>query len=208
MNASDKHWSNIYTNTPMNRLGWYEESPKVILEQIGKLDLKDGANIFIPGVGLSSIAKTLTDNGFTVETTDISSSAVDEFRRMYPELANNIYQHNITEPLNKVDYFDLWIDRAVLHFLLSDQAIQSYLENMNRALKIGGYIVLAQFAISGAEKCAGLPVKRYSPESLSDLLSAKYLSAKYLPVHTSEFTFFNPAGEAKPYTLGIFQRVS
>jgi hypothetical protein len=35
------------------------------------------------------------------------------------------------------------------------------------ALRPGGRVILATFAENGPEKCSGLPVMRYSPETLS-----------------------------------------
>jgi len=36
-----------------------------------------------------------------------------------------------------------------------------------QTLRPGGFAILATFASDGPEKCSGLPVVRYSPESLS-----------------------------------------
>ncbi len=52
----------------------------------------------------------------------------------------------------------LWIDRAVLHFLLGEQDIQQYFNTLQGAVRPGGYILLAQFSTKAVDRCAGLVV--------------------------------------------------
>jgi hypothetical protein len=62
--------------------------------------------------------------------------------------------------------FDLWHDRAVFHFLTDPTDRDRYLRNLRRALKLGGYFMLAAFAEDGPLKCGGLGVERYSLEKM------------------------------------------
>ena len=61
---------------------------------------------------------------------------------------------------------DIWHDRAVFHFLTEDSARQRYRARLKQAVPSGGSVIIATFALDGPEKCSGLPVRRYSPESL------------------------------------------
>ena len=37
-----------------------------------------------------------------------------------------------------------------------------------RSLKVGGHIIVASFGLDGPQKCSGLDVVRYDPESMHD----------------------------------------
>jgi hypothetical protein len=62
--------------------------------------------------------------------------------------------------------FDLWHDRAVFHFLTEAADREAYIGQVRRTLRPGGYALVATFAEDGPAKCSGLPVTRYSAESL------------------------------------------
>jgi SAM-dependent methyltransferase len=62
--------------------------------------------------------------------------------------------------------YDVWHDRAVFHFLTEPSARATYVETVLRAVKPGGYVIVATFAEDGPTKCSGLPVARYRPDEL------------------------------------------
>jgi SAM-dependent methyltransferase len=69
---------------------------------------------------------------------------------------------------------DVWHDRAVFHFLTEDSSRQRYRARLHQAVAPGGSVIVATFALEGPEKCSGLPVMRYSPESLEAELGAGF----------------------------------
>jgi hypothetical protein len=62
---------------------------------------------------------------------------------------------------------DVWHDRAVFHFLTAPEDRACYVDHLRQTVKVGGTAIIATFAPDGPEKCSGLPVMRYSPESLT-----------------------------------------
>jgi SAM-dependent methyltransferase len=62
---------------------------------------------------------------------------------------------------------DIWHDRAVFHFLTESADRTAYLTHARAAIRPGGALIIATFALDGPEQCSGLPVMRYSPESLA-----------------------------------------
>ena len=62
--------------------------------------------------------------------------------------------------------FTIWHDRAVFHFLTDATDRQAYVEQVQRTVRPGGYVLIATFAEDGPKTCSGLPVVRYSAESL------------------------------------------
>lgn len=62
--------------------------------------------------------------------------------------------------------YRLWHDRAVFHFLTDPAERAAYHRNLRAALIVGGTAINASFALDGPERCSGLPVRRYSPDTL------------------------------------------
>jgi SAM-dependent methyltransferase len=70
-----------------------------------------------------------------------------------------------------VPHVDVWHDRAVFHFLTDEADRAAYVAHLRAGLREGGTLIIATFAPEGPEKCSGLPVMRYSPETLGAVLS-------------------------------------
>lgn len=75
----------------------------------------------------------------------------------------------------QVHAYDVWHDRAVFHFLISDAERQSYVKQVLRAVKPGGLVIVATFAEDGPTQCSGLPVVRYTADELHDQLGESFL---------------------------------
>jgi hypothetical protein len=62
--------------------------------------------------------------------------------------------------------YDVWHDRAVFHFLTQPADRQCYINAVRHAVRVGGHVIVATFALDGPSRCSGLDVVRYSPDSL------------------------------------------
>jgi SAM-dependent methyltransferase len=69
---------------------------------------------------------------------------------------------------------DIWHDRAVFHFLVEPDDRARYVARLRQAVKPHGSVIIATFALEGPEKCSGLPVRRYSSETLSAEIGAGF----------------------------------
>jgi hypothetical protein len=82
------------------------------------------------------------------------------------------------EPRHRSDWLvpsvDIWHDRAVFHFLVTPEDRARYRARLGQALKVRGTAIVATFAPDGPEKCSGLPIARYSPESLAAELGEEF----------------------------------
>ena len=70
---------------------------------------------------------------------------------------------------------DIWHDRAAFHFLTRDEDRARYIAHLRRVIRPNGRVIMATFAPDGPEKCSGLPVARYSPESLAETLGEEFV---------------------------------
>ncbi len=96
---------------------------------------------------------------------------------------------------------DVWHDRAVFHFLTEEVDRQAYLDSVRVALKVGGHVVIATFALEGPERCSGLPVQRYDPAGLSVLFGPDFEL-----LHSLEKVHVTPSGAEQEFTYAVFRR--
>jgi hypothetical protein len=203
----ENHWNNAYRKTPLKSLGWYEENPTASLELIGECNLADDALIFNAGAGASTLIECLLNDGFTnIVVNDISASAL-------LELKHSLSKHNhsnvefivddLTKPtsLLKLKNVDLWHDRAVLHFFTTEDQQLSYFNLLKKAVKVGGFVILAEFNLEGAKKCCGLDVYNYNETMLQEHLGTDFELLK-----SFNYTYTQPSGNTREYVYTLFKR--
>ena len=98
---------------------------------------------------------------------------------------------------------DIWHDRAVFHFLTDPADRSRYVGHLHQTLKPGGTAIVATFALDGPEKCSGLPVVRYDPETLAETLGHD-LSL----VETRRHRHTTPWGAIQSFQYCRFQRAA
>jgi hypothetical protein len=96
---------------------------------------------------------------------------------------------------------DIWHDRAVFHFLTALEDRERYIACARRTLKPQGTMIVATFAADGPKMCSGLPVTRYSPETLASELGSDFSLVESVPyVHRT------PAGASQSFQYSRFRR--
>lgn len=63
--------------------------------------------------------------------------------------------------------WDIWQDRAVFHFLTGAAQQDAYIAALTAATRPEATVIVSTFALDGPEKCTGLPIQRFSPETLA-----------------------------------------
>lgn len=110
--------------------------------------------------------------------------------------------HDIASPLpENLPPADIWIDRAVLHFLLEEAEIKGYFANLHAVVRPGGSALLAEFPPTGAARCAGLDLQRYSLEEITERLGGEFELVKH-----EDYTYINPFGEPRPYIYALYRK--
>ena len=202
----NQHWDNIFSSTEDNLLGWYEKNPIPILELLDQnLDWKDSI-AFLPGIGTSNIFQKLLSMKIKLVLNDISQKALEKIEQKLGDRINDvtIYHGDIAKTLPaSIPKVDLWIDRAVLHFLIEETDIEGYFRNLKSIIKRGGVALFAQFSTEGATKCAGLNVHRYSLKDISERLGDNFQI-----VNQFDHTYINPYGDPRPYIYVLYKRLS
>jgi len=87
------------------------------------------------------------------------------------------------------------VPRAVYHFLTDPDDRARYRRNLAAGLAEDGHVVIGTFAQDGPQSCSGLPVARYSPDTLAEQFAGFDVVAAEREEHHT------PASRMQPFTL-------
>ena len=163
------HWENVFQTKAINEVSWYRDHLENSLQMIGNTGVDKTAAIIDVGGGTSTLVDDLLADGYgNVAVLDISSRAIAESQKRLEHAAERVdwIVADITQADLPENYYDVWHDRAVFHFLTDAEDRRKYVQIAMRSLKVGGHIIVASFGLEGPRKCSGLDVVRYSPESM------------------------------------------
>ena len=203
-----EHWNAAY-NVEDEQLGWFEANPMQTMELVNACDLQKDATILNVGAGTTTLIDTLLEEGYTnMIANDLSDLALDKLKQRIKKSYNynlTCIKDDLTNPqkINKLQNIDLWIDRAVLHFFLTEDEQKAYFNLIQKTVSKNGYVIIAVFSLEGAQKCCGLDLKRYNLEMLQNNLGTHFKLIKAF-----NHTFINPFGGERPYIYTLFQRQS
>ena len=167
--STKTHWEHIYETKAPTQVSWYQEHAKFSLQYIQKTGIQKTDHIIDVGGGASTLVDDLIEDGFqNVTILDVSGTALQVARQRLGSRAVvvNWIEVDITQAALPDDAYDVWHDRAVFHFLTQAADRQHYIETVRHSVRLGGHVIVATFAPDGPERCSGLEVVRYSPESL------------------------------------------
>ncbi|MBW4436439.1 MAG: class I SAM-dependent methyltransferase [Pleurocapsa minor GSE-CHR-MK-17-07R] len=171
------HWENVYTSKPSDNVSWYQDYPTLSLEFIKNAGLPPQAAIIDVGAGASKLADYLIEAGYRdITLLDISEAALHVTRQRLSSAQVQIdwlVGDITTLPLQRQRY-DVWHDRAVFHFLTEEDQKRRYIEQVKHALKPGGHVILATFAVDGPQQCSGLNTERYDAAALHALFGSPF----------------------------------
>ena len=127
------------------------------------------ASIIAVGGGDSTLAYDLLARGYkNVTVLDVSQTAIDVSKKRLGEASERVRWliDDITRAKLAPRAYDLWHDRAVLHFLTAISDRTAYVHQVAHAVRPGGHVIVSTFGPEGPTKCSGLDVVRYDAESL------------------------------------------
>lgn len=161
------HWNRVWSEREASGVSWYQPQPGLSLRLIESAGLPEGAWVLDVGGGASELVDHLLDLSYMPGVLDVSEEAVARLRERLGTRATQVewFTADVTrwDPPHR---WDLWHDRATLHFLTDEGDRQAYRETLLRALQPGGCAVIAEFGPDGPTTCSGLPAHRWSAEEL------------------------------------------
>ena len=169
MQSRKQHWEKVYQTKPADAVSWFQEHATRSIEMIHSMGPSAGANIIDVGGGASTLVDDLLAEEFKqVCVLDLSANALAVARRRLGVSGDSVrwIVGDIREVSLPDQAYDIWHDRAVFHFLTDPADRAAYVRQVMKAVRPGGHVIVATFALDGPEQCSGLPVARYSPDQL------------------------------------------
>jgi len=199
-----EHWNRVYTQKADTDLSWYQVEATLSLAILKQLALPTNAAIIdIGGGGPSALAGELLNHGFTRLTVlDVSAEALRRCRQRLDHRADQVMwlEADITGFVPPQQY-DLWHDRAVLHFLTEPKDQRACVAALHRGLKPGGHAIIATFAPDAPPTCSGLDVVRWEPQALVEALGREFsLTESFRETHQT------PRGKPQAFVYCLFRR--
>lgn len=197
------HWDSIYATRSETQVSWHQDQPGPSLDLLARIGARTGDAIIDIGGGESRLVDALLARGFAdVSVLDLSATALEATRaRLGAKAAGAHWIVADMTTWSPTRVYDVWHDRAALHFLTDPADQSAYVARLRAALKPGGCAILATFAPDGPEKCSGLPVQRHDSASLAALLGPDFtLLDSRRHDHTT------PGGATQRFQFSAFRR--
>lgn len=221
MENSKTHWEEIH-QSKFTDVSWWQDADKVWLDLFYLVEIGPHDHIVDIGAGASELVDELLRSGFqNITVLDLSEFALARTKARLgrvgiPKIVGTSEigeRSNIrVAPLvnfvcaDVLNYrsevpFRIWHDRAVFHFLITENDRAKYLDSLRANLRPGGYAMIATFAPDGPEQCSGLPVIRHDRESLE-----KIFGSDFELIFSDRREHVTPWGSVQPFTVVIFKR--
>ncbi|TFV97499.1 class I SAM-dependent methyltransferase [Algoriphagus kandeliae] len=197
------HWDKAYLNSSEDQLGWFENDFSPSFRLINQCNLDSNDAVLLVGSGSSRLPDELLSNGLSeLWVSEISEVALQEVKTRLGERINyRLGDILSSETLEGVPSVKLWFDRAVMHFFMEEKEQTSYFQNLKEKVRLGSYVIFAEFHLSGADKCSGLSVFRYDEKIYQERLGEEFILLDSF-IHS----YFMPSGQERPYIYALFQR--
>ncbi len=204
MNLRD-HWETVYREKDLSQVSWYQNRPDPSLSFISRAGVDSDSRILDVGAGTSTLVDNLLESGYRhLGVLDVSSTAIDITRKRLGDRAPDVewFVSNVTEFVSPHPW-DVWHDRAVLHFLTDDEDRAAYRQRLRASVAEGGAAVLSTFGPEGPTRCSGLDVRRYDADDMTDWIGPDFsLEHQEIVDHTT------PGGGAQQFLSCLFRRTN
>lgn len=201
MSGSD-HWNAVYQSKASDAVSWFQPEATLSLALIDTLRVPQSAAVLDVGAGASKLVDGLLARGYRdITLLDLAERGLAVTRKRLSEAPVKYEVADITR-WQPSRLYSIWHDRAVFHFLTSESERSAYRDTLVRAVRPGGYVIIATFAADGPERCSGLPVQRYSEEAL---VSAFAKTLKPLEIRFERHR--TPAGAEQSFVYALFERM-
>jgi hypothetical protein len=199
-----EHWDRAYGEGDRTR-SWFQSEPLASLRMLDAAGVAPAASVIDAGGGASTLADALLERGFTdVTVLDVSSAGLRAAQERLGPAAERV-RWVVADLLvwRAERTYQVWHDRAVLHFLTAEYDRRRYLGALQAATAANAVAVFGTFAPDGPRQCSGLPVTRYSAADLAALLADEWV-----PVADDREDHVTPAGVVQPFIWAAFRRTT
>lgn len=201
----ERHWNAAYSTKGEGGVSWFEDWPAPSLELIAQTGAGLDASLIDIGGGASRLVDAWLSGGRGhISVLDISQAAIDMARARLGAAAQRVdwIVGDVTR-WQPARTYDIWHDRATFHFLTDPADRLAYAERLRAAVAPSGRAIIATFAPDGPERCSGLPVLRYDPQTLAETIGPPFVL-----VDSRRHVHATPAGSAQAFQFSVLRRPS
>ncbi|MGA0148424.1 MAG: class I SAM-dependent methyltransferase [Ilumatobacteraceae bacterium] len=201
MSTAREHWDTAYDTKSVAERSWSSDA-ETSVRLITRYAPTAQASVVDVGGGASPLAGRLVAEGYLdVTVVDISQRAIEEARTSLPMSMSVTWVCADVRTWEPGRTFDVWHDRAVLHFLSDSAERAAYARLARRTVNGGGLFIVSSFAEDGPETCSGLPVVRATHEQLSALFDDGFhVVERFREAHVT------PWGSEQPFNWLVLRR--
>ncbi len=203
MTGTREHWQEVFTTKEETAVSWYQPRLETSLALIATAAADRAAGIIDIGGGSSTLTDSLLDLGYSdLAVLDISEAALERTQARLGSRASRVdwITADVTHWTPQRQW-QVWHDRAAFHFLTDVDRQDAYIAALTQATAPGAVVIIATFALDGPERCSGLPVQRYSPETLAARLGHRFWLVSGKPeAHTT------PKGAVQRFSYAVLTR--
>ena len=203
MTGRQAHWENVYATKDERAVSWFQKNPDISIDLIRAIGVQTTASIIDIGGGASRLVDALLDRGFKAVTVlDLSQKALATSKvRLGARAARVQWIVSDITTWEPSYTYDVWHDRAALHFLTDPGDRAAYVERVLRAVRPGGHVIIGTFAPDGPERCSGLPVVRHDAATLGELLGPSFEL-----IESRRHDHQTPAGATQRFQFSRYRR--
>lgn len=199
-----EHWERVYRDKRSDEVSWFRLDHSISLELMHIDRLPSSTCVADVGGGDSTLVDALLEHGLSCVTVlDLSAHALERSRARVGAAGRDVqWLHaDIAAADWDMGPVDVWHDRAVFHFLTDPADQARYVARLHRHVKPEGRVIIATFAPEGPERCSGLPVARYSPQSLHETLGPGFTMVEW-----RDEAHHTPGGRVQQFQWSLLTR--
>lgn len=198
------HWDDAYAQGETSR-SWFETEPVMSLRMVDAAGVSSEASAVDVGGGTSRLVDALLARRHDdLTVVDVSDAALRLAQQRLGSDATRVRWVNADiRKWLPGRVFDLWHDRAVLHFLREPADQESYRNVLTAASHPGTVAIFGCFAPDGPTHCSGLPVVRRDVPALVEFMGPEWsLLAEDRELHPT------PGGATQSFIWAAFVRAA
>jgi hypothetical protein len=203
MGSTRSHWDDVYDGKPATAVSWYQPHSALSLKLIEAASPGHASSVIDVGGGASTLVDDLLVKGYADLTVlDVAEAALATSKARLANKAGEVswIVADVTTWKPSRSYA-VWHDRAVFHFLTEPAPQDAYIVALKAATNHGATVIFATFALDGPAQCSGLPVQRYSAETL-----ARRIGPPFMLTAQADGSHKTPSGTEQRFSYAVLRR--
>jgi ubiquinone/menaquinone biosynthesis C-methylase UbiE len=164
-------WDDYYKENDVEKMPWYEKDLDLDLKEEIKLKNLHSGKFLDLGTGPGTQAMQISNLGFDVTGSDLSNSAIERAKKLYPNtsyIVDNILNSKFLD-----NAFDYILDRGVFH-IFEQEKLPDYLRQIKRILKKNGILFLKCMSVEEKNLEDGKGPFLYSKEQIKEFFENNF----------------------------------